>query len=113
MGVGFEPRDGVAEEWLVQKMHDDVFDSNSDLAAKLKASGVESIFALGIMSEYAQEILTLWAPGTAAEILASRVVPGDDLGLSSTPCSFGHPTGLTEGDILIAVPRLQERASTV
>jgi len=113
MGVGFEPRDGVAEEWLVQKMHDDVFDSNSDLAAKLKASGVESIFALGIMSEYAQEILILWAPGTAAEILASRVVPGDDLRLEFNPLFLRPPNGLTEGEILIAVPRLQEWASTV
>ncbi|KAK1751384.1 Isochorismatase-like protein [Echria macrotheca] len=51
----FEPRDGVSQEWLVQKKDDDVFTSNPDLGAKLKASGIEHVIAIGIMSEYCVE----------------------------------------------------------
>ncbi|KAB5517470.1 Isochorismatase-like protein [Coniochaeta sp. 2T2.1] len=47
----FEPREGDGDEILVGKRTRDTFESNPDLADKLKGLGVTAIVALGIQSE--------------------------------------------------------------
>ncbi|KAG8166965.1 hypothetical protein KVR01_002654 [Diaporthe batatas] len=50
-GLVFEPRGDVQEERLVAKTTQNTFESNPDLADKLKAEGITEIVAFGIQSE--------------------------------------------------------------
>lgn len=47
----FEPRDGVQEEVLIAKKTRNTFESNPDLADKLKADGITEIVTFGMQSE--------------------------------------------------------------
>ncbi|KUI73345.1 Streptothricin hydrolase [Cytospora mali] len=47
----FEPRDGVPEEVLVAKTTRNTFETNPDLADKLKADGITEVITFGIQSE--------------------------------------------------------------
>ncbi|KAK4119823.1 Isochorismatase hydrolase [Parathielavia appendiculata] len=47
----FEPRAGESRERLIHKTTRDTFASNPDLAAELKAAGINHIIAFGIQSE--------------------------------------------------------------
>ncbi|KAH8884367.1 Isochorismatase hydrolase [Thozetella sp. PMI_491] len=49
--VEFEPRPDDDNEWLVAKTTPSAFDSNPDLADRLRAAGVSEIVALGIQSD--------------------------------------------------------------
>ncbi|OAA64835.1 isochorismatase hydrolase [Cordyceps fumosorosea ARSEF 2679] len=48
----FPPRDGASDEILVAKTTQNTFESNPDLADKLKDAGVDHIVAFGLQSEY-------------------------------------------------------------
>ncbi|KAL1846585.1 hypothetical protein Daus18300_014203 [Diaporthe australafricana] len=47
----FEPREGVQEERLVAKTTKNTFESNPDLAGKLRAEGISEIITFGIQSD--------------------------------------------------------------
>ncbi|EGX90643.1 isochorismatase hydrolase [Cordyceps militaris CM01] len=47
----FPPRDGAADEILIAKTTQNTFESNPDLADRLKGAGVDHIVAFGLQSE--------------------------------------------------------------